>query len=240
MKIVIEPARFKRLLENVLLYHGGAELDSALGIFGPSKVEFKSVGLEVIWSYAAYAKDFFLEYEAAEAEQVPLSKGLIEQMKYAFGGDKQMTVRSEGERIHLEGAKEHYEEPMIDMGPEELPVKFVLDEKLGLVPEAMKAEIQVLVKADALTGLPKAKDYLFVSDGEKLEVIIEDVGKYTRQITPSKVGMLNESEFKFDAGYFGKVANQFTGEVWLTLREDAAVFSQKSKDHMITYLLSGV
>lgn len=239
MKIVIEPARFKRLLENVLLYHGGAELDSALGAFGPSKVEFKSVGLEVIWSYAAYAKDFFLEYVAGE-EQVPLSKSLLEQMRYGFSGDKQMTVRSEGERIHLEGTKEHYEEPLIDMEPGEFPVKFVADKTLGLVPEGLKAEIQVLVKADALTGLPKAKDYLFVSDGEKLEVIIEDVGKYTRQITPSKAGVLNESEFKFDAGYFEKVANQFTGEVWLTLREDAAVFSQKSKDHMLTYLLSGV
>lgn len=203
---------------------------------------FKDDHLEVIWLYGAYSKDFFLEYEAGEDEKIPFSKSLLEQMKYGFGDDKQMTVRTEGGKIHLEGTKERYEEPLIEMEPSSFAEEFdfKIDKTLGLVPGKLQAEIQVLMKADVLTGLPKAGDYLFRSDGKNLEVIIEDVGKYTRQITPSKVGVMNEAELKFEANYFAKVANQFDGEVWLTLRENAAVFSQKSKDHMKTYVLSSV
>ena len=242
MRIVIEPNRFRRLLENVLLYHGGTELDSALGEFSPKKVEFKDDNLEVIWLYGAYSKDFFLEYEAGEDEKIPFSKSLLEQMKYGFSDDKQMTVRADGDKIYLEGAKERYEEPLIEMEPTNFTEEFGFksDKTLGLIPGNLEAEIQVLMKAEVLTGLPKAKDYLFRSDGKNLEVIIEDVGKYTRQITPSKVGVMNETELKFEAGYFAKVANQFDGEVWLTLRENAAVFSQKKKDCMQTYVLSTV
>jgi len=243
MRIVIEPSRFRRLLENVLLYHGGADLDSALGEFSPKKVDFKDDNLEVIGLYGAYSKAFFLEYEAGEDEKIPFSKSLLEQMRLGFGGDdKQMTVRADDAKIYLEGTKERYEEPLIEMEPSSFAEEFgfKVDKALGLVPGNLEAEIQVLLKTEALTGLPKAKDYLFRSDGKDLEVIIEDVGKYTRQITPSKVGVMKETELKFEAGYFAKVANQFDGEVWLTLRENAAVFSQKSKDHMKTYVLSSV
>jgi len=239
MKVVIEPSRFRRLLENVLIYHGGAELDSNVGIFTPKKVEFRDISLEVMAVYAAYSPKFFLEYEAGE-EQVPLSKSLLEQMRYGFSGDKQMTVRTEGDKIHLEGTRERYEEPLMDVSVGEFPIPIVADKTLGLVPKDLEPQVQVMLKADTLTGLPKAETYLFRCDGEKLEVIVEDVGKYTKELTPSKTQVLEEMEIKFDAGYFAKAANQFGGDVWLTFRPDVAVFSQKLKDSMLTYLLSSV
>lgn len=239
MRISIEPARFRRMLENVLLYHGGVELDSNIGIFTPKKVEFRDMSLDVISVYAAYAKKFFLDYEEVD-EEVPLSKSLLEQMRQGFSSDKQITVRTEANKVHLEGAKEHYDETLIEATVADIPIEFTVDKTLGLVPKNLNADIQVLVKANELTGLPKAENYLFHCDGDKLSVVIEDVGKYTREITPVKSVTMKEWEIKFDAGYFMKVASQFSGDVWLTLRPDAAVLSQKLKDSMLTYMISSV
>ena len=239
MKIVVEPGQCRRLLENVLLYHGGAELDSNVGVFTPEKVEFRDIGLEVIGVYASYDRAFFIGYEAGD-ENVPFSKSLLDQMRRGFGVGEHVTVWTEDDKIHLDGKGERYEEPIIEVTPGDFPISFTEDQTIGLVPKSLDAKVQLQVEAGVLAGLPKAENYLFRCDGEKLEAIVEDVGKYTREIVPIVERAINGLEVEFEAGYFAKAANQFDGDVWLTLSEDAAVFSQRLEDSMLTYMLASL
>ena len=239
MKVSIDPNHFRRMLENVLIHRGDVELDTNVGAFTPTQVEFKDVSLEVISIVAVYDRIFFVEYDASD-EQVPFSKSLLDQMKRGFGAGKMMTVYTENGEIHLEGETEHYEEPFTETVPGDFPIEFVEDDMLGLVPKSLNAMVQIEADAETLANLPKAEEYLFRCDGEKFEVIVEDVGKYTKKIVPNIENSMDEVEVKFNAAYYAKVANQFSGEVWLSLNEDAAVFSQKKDDCMLTYMLGAL
>ncbi|MBA7676575.1 hypothetical protein ES703_84817 [subsurface metagenome] len=227
------------MLENVLIHRGDVELDTNVGAFTPTRVEFRDISLEVMSIAAVYDKGFFFEYDASD-EQVPFSKSLLDQMKRNFGGGKLMYVYTEDGKIHLEGETEHYEEAFTETVPGDFPIEFVEDIILGLVPKSLNAMVQIEANAETLANLPKAEEYLFRCDGERLEVIVEDVGKYTKKIVPIIENSMDEVEVKFNSAYYAKVANQFSGEVWLSLNEDAAIFSQKKDDCMLTYMLGAL
>jgi len=239
MKISVDPSHFRRMLENILIHRGDVELDTNVGTFTPTRVEFRDVSLEVMSIAAVYDRSFFIEYNALD-ELVPLSKSLLDQMKRGFGAGKVMSVYTEDEKIHLEGETEHYEESLIEIAPIDFPIQFMEDDMLGLVPERLNAIVQLSASSEAITNLPKADEYLFKSDGEKLEVIVEDVGKYTKRFVPIIERSMGELEVKFNAAYFAKVSNQFSGEIWLSLNEDAAVFSQMKDGCMLTYMLGAL
>lgn len=242
MKVDIDPRFFRQMLNNVLIYHGDVELDSNIGVFTPTQVEFKDVSLEILSIYAIYNEDFFLDYYATE-ERVPLSQSLLEQMRRGFSKGKIMKVYTENDKIHLDCETEHYEETLIGVAPVDFPIPFREDDMLGLVPTNLNAIVQLEVEAKELANLPKAKEYLFRCDGRKLEVVVEDVGRYTKKIVPNIERSMDELEVTFEASYFAKAANQFIGdgissnEVWLSLNEDVAVFSQRNPSHTLTYML---
>jgi hypothetical protein len=239
MKIVVEPSKFRRLLENVLIYHGDVELDTNVGTFTPTRAEFRDVSLEVVSVYAVYNREFFIDYDAS-GEQIPLSKSLLDQMKTGFSSEKLMSVYTEKDKIHLEGETEHYEELLTKAVPSEFPISFTEDDILGLVPKNLNAIVQLSAEAETLASLPRAEEYLFRCDGKKLEVVVEDVGKYTKKIVPIIEKSMGELEVKFNAAYYVKVSSQFGGEVFLSLNKDAAVFSQKKDDCMLTYMLGAL
>ena len=239
MKVRIDPRFFRQMLNNTLIFHGDVELDTAVGTFTPTRAEFKDVSLEVISVYAVYNRDFFIDYYATD-EQVPLSKSLLDQMKRGFSAGNVMAVYTEDGKIHLDGETEHYEEPFTDAVPGDFPIEFIEDDMLGLVPKNLNAIVQLHVDSEDLANLPKAEEYLFQCDGEKLEVVVEDVGKYTKKIMPNIEKAKGELEVKFNSVYFSKISHQFSGDVWLSLNEDAAVFSQKKDSYMLTYMLGAL
>lgn len=239
MKVSIDPNHFRRMLENVLIHRGDVELDTNVGAFTPTQVEFKDISLEVMSIIAVYDRSFFVEYDASD-EQVPFSKSLLDQMKRGFGAGKFMSVYTEDEKIHLEGETEHYEESLIEIAAVDFPIEFIEDALLGLIPKSLNAIVQLSAESEVLANLPKSEEYLFRCDGEKLEVVVEDVGRYTKKFTPIIEKSMGELEVKFNAAYYTKVSSQFSGEVWLSLNEDAAVFSQKKDDHMLTYMLGAL
>jgi len=239
MKLRVDPNHFRQMLENVLIHRGDVELDTNVGTFTPTRVEFRDISLEVMSIAATYDREFFIEYDASD-EQIPFSKSLLNQMKRGFGGGNLMSVYTEDENIHLEGETEHYEESLIEIAPVDFPIQFREDDILGLVPESLNATVQILAESEVLANLPKSEEYLFRCDGEKLEVVVEDVGRYTKKFIPIVERSIGELEVKFNAAYYAKVSNQFSGEVWLSLNKDAAVFSQKKDDCMLTYMLGSL
>lgn len=248
MEITIEPSKFQGLMGNVLLQHQGIALDANVAQFTSKGVSFKDISLEVLIINAVFAKGFFLNY-SADDEEVPFSKSLLEQLKYGFGNDEKVRVFTHEGKIHIEGKTDRYEEDLIDVEPVPPPTEFITDKILGIVPADFPANTQILIKPDALSGLPKSEALHFVCDGKKLDVIVEDVGKFTREIVPVKVKttktekggnkkIIGELDMIFDAKLFGDVLSQFSGQVWLTFGKDGIVFSQREKNHMLTYCLT--
>lgn len=250
MEIAIEPSKFQRLMGNVLLQHQGVALDANVAHFTDKGVAFNDISLEVVIMSIVFAKGFFLDYSTDGDEEVPLSKSLLEQLKYGFGNDEKVRVFTHEGKIHIEGKTDRYEEDLMDIEATPAPTEFATDKILGIIPTDFAANTQILINPDVLSGLPKSEALHFVCDGKKLDVIVEDVGKFTKEIVPVKVGttktdkggnkkVIGELDMIFDAKLFGDVLSQFAGgEVWLTFGTDGVVFSQREKDHMLTYCLT--
>lgn len=236
MRIVIEPNRLDRLLSTVLIYKAKPLLDSIVGMFSPKGVAFRDMKLEVAAVHAVYSPKYFIEYEVTEGEDVPLTDSLRNRLGWGFKDEKVTLMTSEGHLV-LQGLKETYNEPLLDVEKGEFTLK-LKNSEFGFVTEKEPA-VRVLLPSEAL-NLPTAEKYRFDCDGEKLKVTIKDVGEYTRTFKPSKAPLMNELNVSFDGTYFAQLASNISGEVWLSLSEGGSVFSQKTKDFALTYLLSSL
>ena len=244
MKLVVEPKRFQQLLENVLLHHQTTELDSNIGKFTTEGVLFEDISLDSVMIVARYKADYFLEYEAEKTEKIAISKSLLAIMKTSFVNDEKIEVYTEDSKIFIKGKTEIYEEPLLDLEDQAMPITFKTDRTMGILPENLEAKVQILVKNDFLSNLPKCEQvFLNIADKEdsaekEIILLVEGVGNFKKKITPNKTKAIEDLSMKFGIGYLEKIFNQFDGELWLTLRPDASVFSQKNKDYHLTYLLS--
>jgi len=263
VRFVIEPNRFQRMLENVLMYHKQVELDAIAGRFLPAGALFTDTSLEVMFLSAVFGASYFLEYECTEETTVPFSKSLIDWMKVAFTEDEKVEVVVTEKKILIQGKTENYEEELTDIETKSPSIAFVvhqddiaflgeepgdlgieiLDDATirgkGIVPKKLSPTAQLLVKADSLKGLPTTAENvkLACKDGH-IRVTVEGVGSYTKSILPQKADLSKDIEMTFSYKYLMKAVVQFEGEVWLTLRKDAAVFSQRNKNSLVSYLLS--
>jgi hypothetical protein len=233
--LVVEPERLNKLLSTVLMKRGKPLLDSAVGEFTPKGVLFREIKADAILVYAIYTPQYFLEYESGE-EKVPLTATLLERLKWGFKDDK-ISLRTEGGSLVLQGSRETYREPLIDLGERApFPYKFKNSE-YGFVPENLEPLVAVLLPEGEL-DLPSADRYTFKCDGKKLSVVIEEVGTFERVLRPSRVAVMKEASISFDGDYLQTVLNNVSGEAWLLLTEGGLVLCQRFKDHAVTYALA--
>ena len=242
MKILVEPKRLKRMLENILICKGTAELEAVIGQCGPEGIEFEDISLDVVVVKARYSKGFFLEYETTgtdkEPELVPLSKYLLSALKEGFD-DETVEVWTDDTQIYIKGRADEYKEPLTDAEVEPLPMPFKTHRTMGFLPEELEPKVQVLVKSEYLTQIPKAENInLLAYENGEIHLTVEGVGLFDRRIQPSYTKKIKPLQMEFGTKYLTKLGSQFVGEVWMTLRPDAAVFSQKNKDFLLTYMLS--
>lgn len=235
MKIVIEPTRLNRLLSTVLIYRGKPLLDSIVGEFKPNGVAFRDMKLEVAAVHAIYSPYYFMEYEAGN-EEIPLTASLLNRLGWGFKDEKVTLMTSENHLV-LKGSKETYNEPLLDVEKGEFVLKLKSSE-YGFI-SVKEPAVRVLLTAEALS-LPSAEKYRLDCNGEELRVTIEDVGRYTKTFKLSKKPILTELAVSFDGAYFQQMVGNLTGEVWLSLTEGGVVFSQKTKDFALSYLLSSL
>lgn len=245
MKVLIEPTRFKRLLETILIYKQKPLLESAVGEFKEKGLIVKNSSLDVVAVQAMFTKKYFLEYEATE-ENFPLTKTLLDPLNTGFK-DEKINVFTEEGSIVIKGKTETYKEPLTEGEVGEIPFKMVNTE-MGVIPEKLNPEnpqvkgelIQVLLKGEDLQSIPTAEKFAFSCDGEKLTVTITNVGEYTKTFNPTKKESMGKMQVSFDGAYFANVVNNLEGDVWMSITEGAVVFSQKTKDLSLTYLLSSL
>ena len=262
VRFVIEPNRFQRMLENVLMYHKQVELDAIAGRFLPAGALFMDTSLEVMFLSAVFSASYYLEYECTEETMVPFSKSLIDWMKVAFTEDDKVEVIVTEKKILIQGKMEKYEEDLTEIEakapsipfavhqddiaclgeePGDLGIEVLDDASIrgkGIVPKKLNPTAQLLVKVDSLKGLPTAENVKLACEDGEIQVTVEGVGSYTKTIKPQKTDLSKDIAMTFSYKYLMKAVVQFDGEVWMTLRKDAVVFSQRNKDSLVSYLLS--
>jgi len=215
-----------------------------MGEFKPKGLLVKDNSLDVVALQAMFSSKFFLEYEAPE-ENVPLTHTLLDPLNKGFK-DEKIQVFTDENSIVMKGATETYNEPLVEAEVGSLPFKLAMT-SIGAVPEKLNPEnpqiegefIQVLMKADDLM-LPTAERLDFSCDGEKLTVAIKNVGEYTKTFKPMKKDSLGKLDVAFDGDYYEAIVGNLSGEVWVSISEGAIVFSQKTKDMTLTYILSSL
>jgi len=238
LKIVIEPNRLNKLLSTVLIYKTKPLLDAIVGEFTPKGVAFRDMRLEVAAVYVVYPSKYFIEYDVKQNEEIPLTNSLRERLGWGFKDEKITLMTNEG-RLVLQSSKESYSEPLTEVEKSDFPIE-MQNTEFGYVP-TKEPKIRALLPVDEL-ALPSAEKYKFECTGEPktLRVTIEDVGKYTKTIQLSKAPIMNEVEATFDGTYFQQIISNITGEVWVSMTEGAMVFSQKTNDFTLTYMLSSI
>jgi len=253
----MEPGRLKRLLENVLVYDGGASIDTVVVEASKGGLIVKDMSLDIIAVHNAYGKKFFITFDPElEGEEksklVPLSKSLLDQVRGGFAsGDDKVMLEVEGEWVHLRVPGDHYRENLVEFTPPDMgELEFQKKAKQGYILKGHDVKMQVLVKAADLSNLPDAEHLTFRTDGTAIAVHAEweGIGDRTKALPfTAKTGELEEGyEIQFDSSYFQKVVKQFTGNVWLTLGPakdgslEVATLSQATKEFLTTYVVSAI
>lgn len=243
MDIEIEPARFQKMLANVLLHKQGAALDANIASFTTKGVVFKDISLGVVIINAVYSKDYFFKYGFETSEKVPFSKTLLEEMKHGFR-DEKMRAFTEGDKIVIQGKIDRYEENLPDIKPVEVEAEYRIDRKVGIVPKNPKVLAQIQTDADIIKSVARSEAVTFKCDSNKIIAFVEGVGVFSKEIVPSdKTDELTEFDMAFSAKLLGDMAAQFSDKIWLTftLNEEGntgVTFSQRGKDFLLSYSLS--
>ncbi|MBU2613809.1 hypothetical protein KJ925_05155 [Patescibacteria group bacterium] len=237
MKIVVEPERFKKFLGAGLMSKTGTLIDTITAKFNEGGVLIKDAGLQIAAVYGVFSKEYFLEYKSEE-ENVPLTATLLEQLNKGFKSEKISVVTEDG-NIKIKGGQEKYEEPLLNAEEGKFPVE-MKSEEIGLVPVNLKKPNAVVLLEKGSLDLQTAEQYLFESNGKDITVTIEGVGKYTKSIKPRKSTAFDELRVKLDGEYFSHIANNLSEDVWVSIMENAIVFSEKTKDYQLTYLLATI
>jgi len=243
MKIVVEPAKMKQLLRQVLFYKGSPLLESAVASVKPEGLAFLNLSLQVVGYYAQYPKRYFLEYECQSPEVITFSRHILDKLNEAFKDSKQITITTTEEKIFVRGERESFDEPLVASEKPEIPFKFVKNAS-GVVPEQFVPIVRIPIDISEL-DFPKAEEYrLKVTEDKKLLLEIVDIGRYTKELqiayNPNIEQILTPgASILLDAEYFQHMIANLSGEVVLSF-DKAGWFAlfQQAKDYHITYYLA--
>lgn len=236
MRLVIEPHRLKNFLSAALIHKGKAKLSSILMEFGDKGVKFNDVSLADIAVMGAYGKRFFLEYESGK-EDVPVTSTLLDGINRGFGEEKMTLLTDEG-MIVAKGSRETYSESLLDKPKVEFPLKVKVDDT-GYTLEKMEPVVKVLLPATELS-FGTSNKYLFKCDGKDLTVTIEDVGEYVKRLRITKSKVMEELSVEFNDEYYSSVVGNLTGDVWLSMSEEGALFSHREGNYMLSYSIGSL
>jgi len=238
MRIEIEPRRLERFLKAITITKGKPLIPVVLTRFDGNGAIVKNSQLQIAAVYANFKKKYFLSFETLEEEDVPLSASLIEKLGQGFN-DEKITLMSTDNQIRLIGSNETYEESLQFVEEEKFAVEFK-EGDLKISP-TINCDVEVMVKANDLSALPKADYYTFmVSENSLIAVIEDEESRYTKKIKPIKVDKIEkDSSITVSSDYFLHITSNLSDDVWVFFNEDVIVFTRKATDYSLAYALAG-
>lgn len=235
MKLVIEPERLKKLLNQCLIHKSKSLLEVSVAEFSEKGMRVRDVSLDVLSINAAYSPKYFIEYKVPKKEDVPLTDSLLEALGWGFGDDEVKVITDKNDII-IQGKIDKYKETLQDLVKSEFPIEMG-NTDIGIMPKKIDAQVQVQLPAEELS-LPSAERYSLKTEDNKLVGRVEDTGEFTKKFKISKKKKFEEISVEVEGEFFEAIVSNLYGNVWITISPDVVVFSQKEKDYLLTYMLS--
>jgi hypothetical protein len=257
MKLKIEPERFKKLLEALMIEKSKPLIEQPVLEFDETGVESKGTYSKVVGVYAKIPKSFFVEYDSKK-ENIAFPSSFKERFGWGFK-DTEVSIHTKNNTLYMEGKKDHFDTALETAEVKDLPWKMILTDD-GYIPDFnfdeadRKAEKEKPGSGKWKKGgkpkvyssfrldpkeliLPSSKEYHFEYIDGELTVKIVDGGNFSTKI-PGTAVEKKDIKFALDADYLSGIVNNLEGEVLLIFDEIMTVFVEKRKDHTKTYFLA--
>jgi hypothetical protein len=250
MKIKIEPNRFQKLLEALMIAKSSKPMiDPVVLEFDETGVTSRGVYSTAMGVYARLEKSFFLEYESKK-ENVVVPSIFKDRLGWGFK-EAEAEIHTKGDTLHADGKKDHFDTNTEALEPKKLPWEMILTDE-GFLPDfnfehednpkwkkgSGKVKVVSSFKLDAKElDFPSAKEYRFeYLDGE-LTVKVVDGGNYSSKVIGKAVDK-KDIKFALDGEYLSSIVKNLDGEILWVFDRDISIFIEKKKDCKKTYFLA--
>jgi hypothetical protein len=241
MKLVLESDRMRKFISQLVIARANKALLEKMPLaMTVEGVMAKDMSLNVVGMAGVWSKSFFLEYDPKDANTFVVAASLLDGLKKGFN-DKQLSLTIEDGSVWIKGSSEKYDE---ELSTGEPPAKFVQitnDPKKGLIPTKMTPTVAVLIDAESLS-MPDSENYALKCAGDAIEIVCnpkDTKGNYTKSVPIKLKEKIEDLNVSYAGNFFQSIASNLEGEVWLHLDKNVMVLSKKSKDHSLTYILTG-
>ncbi len=244
MKIKIELNKFRKFLENAMLFRQNKpSIEPGVFIFGSEKVINKGIYLTSFGTYQEYKKEFFKEYNVPKDEVIAIPKSIPELLKWNF--DKDLEIETNKSKLVIEGGS-HMEPDLENAEPCRLPWNFTLTE-YGLLPifnfnhdpewDKKTVDPQSVFEVDIKDlKLPPVGEYSFeYIDGELTLKVAQ--AQYSTPIKGSPIKKKN-IRFSLDADYFNTIIANVEGKINLIFNSNMIVICENDEYSNKTYFLA--
>lgn len=202
----------------------------------PDKIVVTDRELGILGIYAQYKKEYFINYECPQPEQVTFNRRILSMIQDSktFKNDKQITISTQENKIFIRGAREQF----TDTQEESKPINFFKEIELrdiGVIPKKYQSQISFSINTEELE-LPKTEQITIQSTPTELKVLIKDLGEYekTLQLTQTLKPQLTTATFALNKDNLDTILSNFTGEIIISANQDFFTFYQKTKETIIT------
>ena len=241
MEFVCEPNRFQRILNVALI---GGKIESCASYFRPDGLYVEDKSQQTIGVKAFFPVKYFINYKVdGDEEKLQLSKTMLEPFGWgeAFEEAKLKVHIKDGklyyEAIDKQGkTDEFWKNDLEEVKENKFNFQIPSSEK-GFIPSGKPELAQVFLRASQLK-IHTADRYKFIGDDGKMEVEVQNPGVYKRALQLTKAVKLSKLELAVPGDDLETIVGLYTGDVWLTLYAGGVVFSQKTEEGAISYLLS--
>jgi hypothetical protein len=215
----------------------GGEIETMWLKYTPSHIYQRQVNeAQTIAVLAKYNRSYFTEYSVNGEGELKISASIDKILKKYFKELENIEVVVHENNITLKGRDEVYEGQLIQIDLPDINIEYQ-EKEYGFVPNL---KIHGIYGIDSEEWSIKA-DEVKIHYGEtlKLTVAVEEGGKYTRTVKVLDKQNVSESGVVVVDGRMLKdVIDLFTGPLYLIVTEGPLIFTQKTTDYTISYVLA--
>jgi hypothetical protein len=262
IKITTEPNKFKTFISQVLGYKKSPLTDTSIVTFDSEKAMVTCAIAPDIFVLGEYAKSYFDALEVNPVpQQIMITQTLLKnRLASGFSNDK-ITIETTNEDIKITGSEldDKVTEKLESINLDKIaPYAYIMTE-VGLVPykvedkKTMKFIYQVQVPVDRfMDTLPEEVRIVFdtkleVPEGETIAKRTSTLNLMFKDTMGSRVRpvpiLATQGEPKactvvFNFDVLQSLISLFTGNVWISVNDDAICISQMNKDYSLSYVFA--
>lgn len=242
IKFTVKTKKFADFLGAAMLVDGNPSIENILVEFTPTMMLFRDMTLDIVGVYMVASPSFFSQYDVPAPVKVPLTYSLYKQLANQFKSEI-ISCEISDTQIAVFGNNEDYKEDIINLVKGDF-ITEIVDSDIGFIPKNAMDRQSAIVKIaiSDLRGLPKISDedgYPFIVADGKVRTEFKDFGVYGRDLVLKESKKLEPISVKLNPSYVNRLVKNIDekGDIWFLIGEKAVVFTYKSNDFAVMYML---